>query len=377
MIAIRSFGVLIGLSTLSATVVWGLSCRTSSDTIGKCVELKECPYWSQILNRSYVSKSDFNLFNDALEACADADELNPKMLCCAQENIYKKIDRIEPKCLVGGSSATRSDKTSFAVFLFVNDPVHSNMSRCVGSLIDEDYVLTSARCVYQIASENIIAYVNAKYVFNGETGTVSHGVAPSHVESVTIHNEYTPGQLGFDIALLRLKESVEFDSPGSAYPICIPAAKEQHYELENSILHSFGWGANAEGVYSDIRLSVTLQRITLDECVTYGKKLNVKSEVLRESNKTNPICTIGISGHNLFVGYSGAPLMYRKNGAWFQVGVVGEPLDPYTTRSGNKPVRVLSTSVQRNVEWIQRVLEGQGNGEAITGMPDIDMRMEV
>uniref|UniRef100_A0A182FUG6 Probable prefoldin subunit 6 n=3 Tax=Nyssorhynchus TaxID=44543 RepID=A0A182FUG6_ANOAL len=84
------------------------------------------------------------------------------------------------------------------------------MSRCVGSLIDEDYVLTSARCVYQIASENIIAYVNAKYVFNGETGTVSHGVAPSHVESVTIHNEYTPAlQMDKEVAVLQRKLEAE------------------------------------------------------------------------------------------------------------------------------------------------------------------------
>ncbi|XP_050092606.1 chymotrypsinogen A-like [Anopheles aquasalis] len=371
MIVSRSIGVLIGVSTL-ATVVWGLACRTPSDTLGKCVELQECSKWNQILDRSnanpYISISEFKLLNEALGACADSDGPSQKKLCCAEEDIFQKRVDIEPICLSGASDAIRSENTSFGVFLYINGRVNTHMKRCVGSLIRADYVLTSAHCVHKVASENIEAYVNAKYVYNEESGTVAHGVKPSRVESVIIHKEYNPPQLGFDVALLRLKERVDLHSPGSPYPICIPTAKE-HYASGNSILHSFGWGANSEGVFSDIKLSVTLQRIwDLAVCASYGGRLKVTSEVLRKSGHTNPICTIGISGHNLFEGYSGAPLMYRKNGAWFLLGTVGKPLNPAETRGKKTPNRVLSTSVQTHVAWINEVLESQGSPEGIAAM---------
>ncbi|XP_049543640.1 CLIP domain-containing serine protease 14D-like [Anopheles darlingi] len=351
------------------TVLWGLSCQTSSDTLGKCVKLEECSKWNQFFGRLFISKPEFKLLDDALEACADSERpsLEEHTICCALKDIYRKKVDLEPKCLSGASKATRSDKTSFGVLLYISNQGQILMTRCVGSLITANHVLTSAHCVHKVASESIVALVNAKYEYSDVNNTVNEDVEPSYVEYVSIHDMYKPGQLGFDIALLRLKERINLDSPDSPYPICIPTAKE-HYESNTNILHSFGWGANAEGDFSKTKLSVMLQRISLHECAFYGGRLNVKSEELSGSNKTNPICTIGISGHNLFEGYSGAPLMYRKDGAWFLSGVVGKPLNPEDSRKTSKPHRVLSTSVQRHVEWIKNVLEVVATEDS-KGMP--------
>ncbi|XP_049543637.1 mast cell tryptase-like [Anopheles darlingi] len=368
MIASSSFSILIVVSML-ITVNGGLSC-----TLGKCVKLKECSTWNQIFDRPYISKSELELFSDAIAACANSvgTELQDREMCCSREDIYKEDigkqdigqhrDIGTPKCVESKKTLDPdrrvSSKTSFGVFIYIHNQTNSSVKRCVGSLIDANLVLTSAHCVHEVASESITLYINAKYVHNGENGTVSLGVEPSYVESVITYEEYDPAQVYWDIALLLLKKEIEINAPDSPYPICIPTA-EEHYESDNYILHSFGWGANAEGILTDIKLSVTLQRISLEQCVKEGVNSSHTDEFEKIIiNSNDLICTLGISGHNLFEGYSGAPLMYRKNGAWFLLGVVGKPLNPEDKKGSIKPNRVISTFLPHHTGWIEDIIHG-------------------
>uniref|UniRef100_A0A2M3ZE90 CLIP domain-containing serine protease n=1 Tax=Anopheles braziliensis TaxID=58242 RepID=A0A2M3ZE90_9DIPT len=359
----RSLGAVIVVSTL-VSVVWGSVCQTSSGTTtGTCVEIDKCSNWTQIVAQLHLSREELELLSDASAACSVSSD-GMQTLCCTQEDI--RNNRSEPtvldppQCLNGLADPPQTETTSFGALICIHDQGQNLSKRCVGSLIDADHVLTSAQCVHQIPIDTITVYVNARNVAYWEDGSVSSGVVPFYVTSVIIPPEYSPGQLGYDIALLRLKKTVQISSSESQtpQPICIPTS-EKHYESENPILYSFGWGSNAEGVLSDIKQSVMLKRISLPQCVKMGGRLKVMSEVLIASNKTNPICTIdiGIPGLNLFQGYTGAPLMYRQNGAWFLRGVIGTPLNSEDVQNSERVNRVLSTSVQYHAKWIEDVLK--------------------
>lgn len=218
----------------------------------------------------------------------------------------------------------------------------------------------------------MLLYVSALHV---KHDTVSGGyqgdVEPMYVREAIIHEQYNTTTRDHDIALLRLNGSVtpEGNSPS---PICIPMGKKHDPVASvGYTLSCFGWGLNAYGkahgsanshVFgggdylmlcseivgkpNDSKQWMTLERISLELCQARMDSLRVALAgrvIISERN----ICTITITGNDAFSGFSGGPLMYRKDGTWYLIGLIN-----YGVGATSSEFPVVSLNVQQYTDWI-------------------------
>ncbi|KFB37800.1 AGAP012037-PA-like protein [Anopheles sinensis] len=216
-------------------------------------------------------------------------------------------------------------------------------------------------------------FVNAYDVSKDKSGKLLADVEPSFVHEVIPHEKYSETSLVHDIALLRLNESVPVGSKSLPQPVCVPMDPvNDEVASVGHALRCFGWGYNAEGmldllqklplcylrltlyfalfwstgVLSTTKLWVTLQRISLEDCLERFSNMPSRQPNIADVSERN-ICTVTISGHDAYAGYSGGPLMYHKGGRWFLIGVIS-----YGVGAISNKFPVVSTNVQQYTDWI-------------------------
>lgn len=84
---------------------------------------------------------------------------------------------------------------------------------CGGSIIGDRWILTAAHCVFDYAPADIIAVVGAHNI----NATLDKAPFVNHeVEHIFVRENFTMENLGNDIALLHLKQTIEYnDNVGS------------------------------------------------------------------------------------------------------------------------------------------------------------------
>eukprot|EP01134_Creolimax_fragrantissima_P007537 CFRG7537T1 len=204
--------------------------------------------------------------------------------------------------IVGGSSV--SEKIPFMASL--NNPsVGVNGGHyCGGSLINREWVITAAHCIYE--------YGKAAYTHSVHIGmsiqTERDFLHTSAISKIVVHPEFDADYLVNDIALVRLKNS----APEGL--VVVPLNKDKSEPEDITPLWYLGWGLLGENFsYIPNQLkSVSVESLSEDRCQSvYGRKL------INDKN----ICTY-TPGKDSCQGDSGGPLIQPGEDGGINSGVL-------------------------------------------------------
>ncbi|XP_063887739.1 proclotting enzyme-like [Scylla paramamosain] len=150
--------------------------------------------------------------------------------------------------IVGGQQVNPKNKYPWIVGINVFPVTNRTLYDCVGSIINDLYVLTAAHCLF---NQDTLVQLNASSVMVGigdhnQFSTDDDVVGITRqvgVEEFKIFSQFSIVNVDFDIALLKLKEPLDF-SPKEIGPICLPKDDTQTYGGDQGIVA--GWGTTAE-----------------------------------------------------------------------------------------------------------------------------------
>ncbi|KAF5277864.1 hypothetical protein FQA39_LY06016 [Lamprigera yunnana] len=202
----------------------------------------------------------------------------------------------------------------------------SNPFKCLGTLISEKYVLTSAVC---IKSKNQFLYVfliilsgTNRYNFRQsvilgthELGKLDHTVEYG-VEEQIAHEDYKRGkkQYDHDIGLLRLNATVKFTD--YIKPICLPSDTTKLTKPDDVVTLT-GWGRDVSGESIVTKKVIRRRIIENSECQTAYNKYNI-------SITDYHVCTHTLKDDKAYAcaGDGGGPIMFSNEHQWHQEGII-------------------------------------------------------
>jgi len=212
----------------------------------------------------------------------------------------------------------------------------SPTSFCGGALICDRWVLTAAHCAQ--GANNFTIYLGSV----NQSQAVEPGRVILQTSEAIVHENYNPFTLNNDIALIKLRQKVNFTDRIQPIPL------GNDYTGANLTLTVSGWGKTSDGPVgvSPVLNFVDLQTISNKQCEGVYGSLVVKNET---------ICCKGRPQHSTCNGDSGGPLVQKKsNGQYVHVGVVSF-VHAAGCASGN-PSGYVRTASYRN--WITKHING-------------------
>ncbi|XP_056621414.1 transmembrane protease serine 3 [Triplophysa dalaica] len=205
---------------------------------------------------------------------------------------------------------------------------YQNQHFCGGSVISDRWIVTAAHCVYGFA-QPVLWGVHAGISDHPMSGAVA-------VEKIIFHANYKRNGLGYDIALIKLKQLLTFNDQLS--PICLPTHGET-FETGQMCLIS-GWGATTDGGESSTSLqSAQVPLLSSRQCRRPGRtSWNICAGFLQGAAG-------GCQGDN------GGPLACRGS-AWTLVGTAS-----LAQSCGQKNEPGVYTSITQSLTWIHQQME--------------------
>ncbi|XP_027196822.1 trypsin-1 [Dermatophagoides pteronyssinus] len=248
--------------------------------------------------------------------------------CCPNEVAFERYPLGKKECgirpdrpdglIVGGLEATPHSWPWAAALYRIHD--QRKFFQCGATIISERYILTAAHCVFQKA--DLITDPN-EYVVKVGAHELSDSGEFMQLDSITIHENYTPQYHNDDIALLRLKRPLDFVGNDRIAPVCLPERGSRLGRKIGTMATMIGWGVHDQMDFtpSDTLYQVNVPISSLEKCRdTYNRLLNMNYYF----DWNNVICASESNGgHDTCQGDSGGPMLISKsNGRYYQTGVV-------------------------------------------------------
>ncbi len=209
--------------------------------------------------------------------------------------------------IVGGSMATPGEQP-WQAFLSVTTLEGGFI--CGGSLIDKEWILTAAHCVFGFTGDKVnasdIEVILGRENLNTTTGEVLG------VSEIIVHSQYDSQTFDFDIALLKLS------STSQQTPIILDNASNSLVNV-GTLARVRGWGLTSDGGNSsNILLQTDVPLISNASCIEKYAAIGVGSIT------NNMLCAgFDAGGKDACQGDSGGPLtVLSSSGNWVQVGIV-------------------------------------------------------
>uniref|UniRef100_A0A6E8W7I6 CLIP domain-containing serine protease n=1 Tax=Anopheles coluzzii TaxID=1518534 RepID=A0A6E8W7I6_ANOCL len=240
-----------------------------------------------------------------------------------------RCGELPPLALVFSKVEDDENVHAWAVYLEIQRSKSTTKGRCVGTLIQERYVLTAAHCVH-----NLITL---------DQCLADRVCQERQAAELIVHQNYNSHARLNDIALIRVSEAVQFTK--DVRPACLPFNYLFDEGLASPRMLSLGWGEYQQGTMSDSKRIVQLEIIKEDEC---GEQLK-KWQRFNISMLSSVMCTVGVlAGQDVCEGDSGAPIVQIRDDRYFVIGVVsfGPKCGMGTGTAG------MSTRVSEYKNWI-------------------------
>lgn len=161
---------------------------------------------------------------------------------CGYNNVI-----LPPSRIVGGYDAISH---SWPMMVSLRN-ISSDRFFCGGSILSDSFILTAAHCVI----DREVPGPDGIKILAGNDKQSDLSAIVREVDSIHIHPEWVPGQLGNwnDIAILHLSQPLNISTNPFLSRICLPQPNTTlnmlNYPLNGTRLAVIGWGAIEEGYY--------------------------------------------------------------------------------------------------------------------------------
>lgn len=269
--------------------------------------------------------------------------------------------------IINGNVTSTSTYPYIGVLIInrLSEPSNSVEYFCGGTLLNEQYVLTAAHCVY---TNNPSEFENLEVVFNVDNikdDIFSRTNAYAAAE-IYYRNEFKPDDnFQNDIAVIKLATPVSENVVSSRD--FVKLALDENYRVENQPFSVIGYGKTGP----DEDSSDTLQTVQ----VKYAQPKQCDGIFAGGSISDSQICVTGEVVNNLQSGVcggdSGGPLLYEDNGTLYQSGIVS--FGPKQCGDTNVSIQSVYTETYDYSDWLAGVLNGTTKPQYdITSLEDQD-----
>ena len=218
---------------------------------------------------------------------------------------------------------------------------------CSGSLLNDQWVLTSASCVCNAKNNNDLVVRSGKV----HTCSVSESKETEHsIRDIYCYSDFRSTNLDFDLALIKLNTThVTKVELHNIRPVCIQRGRVREQVRPNDQVIYFGWGsiASATPDHSILKKSIS----------TVLHKRKCKSSFLKENTERIFFCTMTNTSDTCAgsLGSGVASISVGNNKRLLLQGVISKS----TNECGQPGSFIANSEVQSKKiqKWIQKVFK--------------------